>query len=260
MDYGTWKTFLVQNEKNRFLAEEFFMLSWEAASEHNKIFKFSTEEELSQLNNQEPQSYETFIKQKEQFMPDVKEFTEKIMLSYNSPKTDLEQLHYSNLEAFKNYVTEKYKKILVPHEMLEKIRKDLNLNNKKSVSKVLFDKNNNEYLKQYIAEPGEVSFATSQKLLNMMCKYYWCIGWIYEPPHLPIDKINLSKLPRNKILVSNGKDEKTPDNISWTTDIITKNDYENIISEFVKLAEAQGYKSLAIWELYSWERKYTQDK
>ncbi|MCR4953440.1 MAG: hypothetical protein K6A43_05135 [Treponema sp.] len=217
MDYGTGKTFLVQNERNRFLAEEFFMLSWEAASEHNKIFKFSTEEELSQLNNQEPQSYETFIKQKEQFMPDVKEFTEKI-------------------------------------------RKDLNLNNKKSVSKVLFDKNNNEYLKQYIAEPGEVSFATSQKLLNMMCKYYWCIGWIYEPPHLPIDKINLSKLPKNKILVSNGKDEKTPDNISWTTDIITKNDYENIISEFVKLAEAQGYKSLAIWELYSWERKYTQDK
>lgn len=25
----------------------------------------------------------------------------------------------------------------------------------------------------------------------MMCKYYWCAGYIKEPPHLPIDSINL---------------------------------------------------------------------
>lgn len=38
---------------------------------------------------------------------------------------------------------------------------------------------------------NRLNFGTCQKLLNMMCKYYWCVGFIEEPPHLPIDSINL---------------------------------------------------------------------
>ena len=38
------------------------------------------------------------------------------------------------------------------------------------------------------------NFSTAQKYFNMMCKYYWCAGFIEEPPELPIDSINLSKI------------------------------------------------------------------
>ena len=52
---------LLQNEKNRFLADEFFMLSWDAATEHNKTwtvikgkknqkeFKLKVKEELERI-------------------------------------------------------------------------------------------------------------------------------------------------------------------------------------------------------------------
>lgn len=33
---------------------------------------------------------------------------------------------------------------------------------------------------------GELSIGTAQKLLNLFLKYYWCLGWVKEPPHFPI--------------------------------------------------------------------------
>ena len=71
-----------------------------------------------------------------------------------------------------------------------------------------------------------------------MLKYYWCEGWILEPPHLPIDKMNLLAI-----------NDKTR---NWTK-IETIEEYNNYILEFEKYINNKY--SLAIWELITWKRK-----
>ena len=83
-----------------------------------------------------------------------------------------------------------------------------------------------------------LNFGTCQKLLNMMCKYYWCVGFIEEPPHLPIDRINLKKAGIK------GK--------CWTKDINDKKDYKEIIDVIRKKT---GSLSLAEWEIVNWKRR-----
>ena len=85
---------------------------------------------------------------------------------------------------------------------------------------------------------NRLNFGTCQKLLNMMCKYYWCAGYIKEPPHLPIDRINLKKAGIK------GK--------CWTKDINDKKDYKEIIDVIRKKT---GSLSLAEWEIVNWKRR-----
>ena len=84
------------------------------------------------------------------------------------------------------------------------------------------------------------NFSTAQKYFNMMCKYYWCAGFIEEPPELPVDSINLSNIGI--------KD-------SWTKEIITKSDYEKVIEEFCSNESILNESSLAVWELKNWNRR-----
>ena len=84
------------------------------------------------------------------------------------------------------------------------------------------------------------NFSTAQKYFNMMCKYYWCAGFIEEPPELPVDSINLSKIGKND---------------SWTKGIITKSDYEKVIEDFCSNESVLNESSLAVWELKNWKRR-----
>ena len=84
------------------------------------------------------------------------------------------------------------------------------------------------------------NFSTAQKYFNMMCKYYWCAGFIEEPPELPVDSINLSKIGKND---------------SWTKGIITESDYEKVIEEFCSNESILNESSLAVWELKNWKRR-----
>ena len=84
------------------------------------------------------------------------------------------------------------------------------------------------------------NFSTVQKYFNMMCKYYWCAGFIKEPPELPIDSINLSKIGKN---------------YSWTKEIITISDYEKKIEDFRSNECVLSESSLAVWELKNWKRR-----
>ena len=86
------------------------------------------------------------------------------------------------------------------------------------------------------------NFSTAQKYFNMMCKYYWCAGFIEEPPELPVDSINLSNIGI--------KD-------SWTKKIITKDDYEKVIEDFRTNESVSSESSLAVWELKKWNRRQT---
>lgn len=85
-----------------------------------------------------------------------------------------------------------------------------------------------------------LNFGTCQKLLNMMCKYYWCVGFIEEPPHLPIDRINLENAGI-----------KGKDMVNWT-EIEEPQVYINLIN---KIKEKTSGQSLAQWEVDNWNRR-----
>ena len=88
---------------------------------------------------------------------------------------------------------------------------------------------------------NELNIGTVQKLLNMLCKYYWCAGWIQEPPHLSIDSI-MRKLLLHEILMNTTK---------WTH-LDSIDEYKELIAAFKEKSKAEGFNSLAQWELKEW--------
>ena len=144
---------------------------------------------------------------------------------------------------------------IFPSKMGEKDRKAHREEIKKTVFRVLdqfesLQKVSGELLIEKISylvkkfSDRRISFNVghSQKLINLMLKYYWCFGWLKnEPPHCPIDRIILSKAKIKD-------DGKTP---SWTK-INSIKDYKRYIQELKKVAKP---KSLAVWELESFNRR-----
>ena len=186
---------LLQNEKNRFLADEFFMLSWEAAVQHNKVW-----------NSLKTKNEQRIFRQK------IKNRLEKMMLNYADKIID-SITHIKNIQLIQDF------------------------------SK---------------AEGEKLDIGKCQKLLNMMCKYYWCAGWICEPPHLPIDNINLKNLPKENY--KELCDElNCKDKINWTEDLNNDDNYGKVINAFSNFAKSHGYESVAVWELCNWKRKSKQE-
>lgn len=171
------------NESQRkFLKNEFFMLSWGAAVQHNGVWKNN----LTQ-------------KTKDGFREKIKAFLEE--------------------ELMNTYLTQDEKTDKCP------VTEDQHINNIANLQKKSIELGN------------RLNFGTCQKLLNMMCKYYWCAGYIKEPPHLPIDRINLKKAGINKV--------------NWT-EIEEPQVYINLIN---KIKEKTSGQSLAQWEVDNWKRR-----
>ena len=164
----------IEEKKKEFLKDEFFMFSWNAAVEHNKIW----------LNSWKKN-------QKIEFKTKIKTFVEDMMNNYKCNSISEEE-HLRNIEKIQ-----------------EKSKIDGN----------------------------KLDIGICQKLLNMMCKYYWCAGWIAEPVHLPIDRINLTTIGEY--------------DISWTK-IKSLEEYQNLISKF---KSNTNDTSLAQWELCNWKRR-----
>lgn len=138
---------------------------------------------------------------KNEFKKNLFEFTEEILKTYREKRVNSDA-HHENLLKVHNFICEE---------------------------------------KEIFADGSYAfNFSTSQKYFNMMCKYYWCAGFIEEPPELPVDSINLSNIGI--------KD-------SWTKEIITKSDYEKVIEEFCSNKNILNESSLAVWELKNWNRR-----
>ena len=164
------------NESQRkFLKNEFFMLSWGAAVQHNGVWNKNTTD-----------------KEKGIFRKKIKIFLEDKLSKDYSKRKVTEEEHITNIEK------------------LQAKTKELG---------------------------NRLNFGTCQKLLNMMCKYYWCVGFIEEPPHLPIDSINLKNAGINKV--------------NWT-EIEEPQVYINLIN---KIKEKTSGQSLAQWEVDNWNRR-----
>ncbi|HNT28195.1 MAG TPA: hypothetical protein PKH10_08455 [bacterium] len=84
-----------------------------------------------------------------------------------------------------------------------------------------------------ILTDGRLRIGIAQKAVNLYLKYLWCADWITPPPpHCPIDGIIL--------------DMAGIHDVRWTTDIVTIEDYQNVIK---RIREKIGDKPLADWEL-----------
>ncbi len=126
-------------------------------------------------------------------------------------------------------------------------RKEFRNNMKKKLESIIDSYNHyvtpEEHIKNILdleaasIEYGEhCNIGACQKLLNLLCKYYWCAGFIPEPPHLVIDRQILSNFSIN---------------LSWTQmeDI---EDYKNAINTIRSSDKTEG-KSLVVWELENWK-------
>lgn len=139
--------------------------------------------------------------EKNKFKYDLFEFTEEILENYKENKVN-SNVHHGKLLKVRNFICKK---------------------------------------KEIFADDSYAfNFSTVQKYFNMMCKYYWCAGFIKEPPELPIDSINLSKIGKN---------------YSWTKEIITISHYKKMIEDFCSNECVLSESSLAVWELKNWERR-----
>lgn len=171
------------SEKVPFLYDEFFMLSWAAAVQHNKV--------------------------------------------WNEIESDFEKNKFrQKIRKEINVILKEYEKLVSEEKHIENIKK----------------------IQQFSKEFGnELNIGTVQKLLNMMCKYCWCVGWIPEPPHLPIDSINLAKIKKS--------------DVKWT-EIATIEEYMSLISEFKKEIQKDSCPedTLAGWELAHWKRRSSKEE
>jgi hypothetical protein len=119
----------------------------------------------------------------------------------------------------------KYKEPLTDEEHLKSIQQIIGYTTKSRYSELLSN--------------GRFKFGVAQKLLNLILKYYWCLGSPRTPPHFPVDRIIQELIPNHKM-------------INWTT-LDNSNDYMNIVNAARKCLTND--QSLAEWELEIYSRR-----
>jgi len=80
-------------------------------------------------------------------------------------------------------------------------------------------------------------YGVAQKFLNLALKYFWCVGFILEPPHCPVDRIIINKT-------------KHRDKINWTQ-ILHESKYRDIIDDIKKISQKEKM-SPSEWELHKY--------
>ncbi len=87
-----------------------------------------------------------------------------------------------------------------------------------------------------ILKNGRFRIGVAQKALNLYLKYQWCKGEIAIPPHCPFDRGILFELSLNGV---------------WTK-MDSMDDYKTWVAAARNKAKAEGYGSIAEWELMVW--------
>lgn len=141
-----------------------------------------------------------------------------------------------NKDLFKEeliqYITNE---ILPKYKTSDKVTEEEHINNIKLVS-------NKSKKHSEILTNGHLNFGVSQKMLNLLLKYYWCMFDYPEPPHFPVDR-RIQEITDHKI-------------INWTK-IDNSDDYMKIINYLRSKAKTEN-KSIAKYELEHFERRRTK--
>ena len=84
---------------------------------------------------------------------------------------------------------------------------------------------------------GKMRTGVAQKAVNVHLKFLWCLEWIPEPPHCPVDKVVLGAIG----------------NTTRWTKMDGIDPYKDIIAQIREHIQNSGTgKSLAQWELELW--------
>ena len=107
--------------------------------------------------------------------------------------------------------------------------------------KKLYDAVNNDY-----SETVDFSFGRTQKLVNVLLKYYWCNNMLngHAPAHLPIDSIIINQVKKQ----SKEKGIEWKCNFTWTS--MNEENYNDCMEQIEKI---KGNKSFAEWELITYK-------
>lgn len=206
------------NEKEKFLKKIIFSNSWDKAIHHRAGGKLYAEN-VSKKQKEEFYKSDSF--------KDIVKFIEDDILPKYKERMISDEEHFTNIKT------------------LQKKLKALNENYKSEIS----GKNKLDDVTDIFDMNGAiVKIATAQKLLNLMCKYWWVEGWINEPPHCPIDGIVSDK----------GKLE-----INWTSDLeddeteYAKSKYGKAMEKLKEVAKDAIKPPVAQWELKIWNETKT---
>lgn len=99
-----------------------------------------------------------------------------------------------------------------------------------------------EYSKSFkeVLNNGQLNLGVSQKLLNLILKYYWTLDIILEPLHFPIDRIIQQHIDSSY-------------RVTWTQ--MTKDEEYLQVINAVRDQVLGKDESLATWELKSFDRR-----
>lgn len=107
--------------------------------------------------------------------------------------------------------------------------------------KKIYDGVNDKY-----SSKVEFSFGRTQKLVNVLLKYYWCNNMLngHIPAHLPIDSIIIKEVKKQ----SKEKGIEWKCNFTWTS--MNEENYNDCMGQIEKI---KGNKSFAEWELITYK-------
>lgn len=96
-----------------------------------------------------------------------------------------------------------------------------------------------------------LNFGVSQKLLNLLLKYLWCLFDYPEPPHFPLDR----RIQESLIVLAKESNVLPRTIVSWTQ-MAESNDYMTVI-EYIR-GNFLNNQTLAKFELEHFERRRNQ--
>ncbi|WP_108422845.1 hypothetical protein [Flagellimonas amoyensis] len=108
-----------------------------------------------------------------------------------------------------------------------------------------------KYRKSAILSNHKLNFGVSQKLLNLLLKYVWCLFGYPEPPHFPLDR----RIQESLIDLARNSNVSPRAIISWTQ--MTESDDYMAIIEYIR-SNFLNDQTLAQFELEHFERRRNQ--
>ncbi|USD24637.1 hypothetical protein [Flagellimonas marinaquae] len=151
-------------------------------------------------------------------------------------------------KKFKKYLQEYIEINILPMYQDNKVTDDeTHLHQIKSVS----DASHSYLGSKILSNNNRLNFGVSQKLLNLLLKYLWCLFDYPEPPHFPLDR----RIQESLIDLSKNSNVLPKAIVNWTQ-MPDSGDYMAII-EYIR-ANFLKNQTLAQFELEHFERRRNQ--
>lgn len=141
--------------------------------------------------------------------------------------------HEKQKKEFRRFIKRHVRRKILPQYSNAQVLPNLHIQNLQNLVRIGTDFGSQVLKKEY-------KLGVAQKFLNLTLKYHWCMGWIPEPPHCPVDRIILSETHLE------GK-------LNWT-DITDLNVYEQAI-DAINIKALEKNLSLAEYELQVFSRR-----